>query len=54
MFDEPQGPQRNAQATFRLERMLVAARAKIEAGADLSRADIQRLNDALDQWSPPN
>lgn len=34
----------------RLEQLLLAAQATMAKGATLSRADIQRLNNALDEW----
>lgn len=38
------------RATVRLEQLLVAAQAKMTIGSVLSRADMQRLNLALDEW----
>lgn len=37
----------------RLERLLVATRDKMARGERLSRADMQRLNCALDSWCAP-
>ncbi|WP_139278761.1 MULTISPECIES: hypothetical protein [Sphingobium] len=40
----------SAEATDKLERLLLNAKAQMKQGKSLSRADRQRLNLALDSW----